>query len=69
MLGIFSGFMDNTKIWKSRFTEIWEFMLNYKITSSMSFELFVLSVMQEDVYTLCQHSHLVCESSVRLGPP
>ena len=35
--------------------------------SSSLFELFVLSIMQEDVRTLCMRSDSVFESSVRLG--
>ena len=34
---------------------------------SSSFELFVLSIMQEDVHTLRESSCSVCESSIRLG--
>ena len=37
--------------------------------SSSSFELFVMSIMQEDVYTLRKRSCSICKSSVRLGPP
>ena len=33
---------------------------------SSSFELFVVSIMQEDVHTLHEHSCSVCESSVKL---
>ena len=36
-------------------------------SSSSSFELFVLSIMQKDVDTLCERSYSVCKSSVRLG--
>ena len=36
-------------------------------SSSSSFELFVESTMQEDVYTLRQRSRSVCESSVNWG--
>ena len=36
-------------------------------TFSSSFEVFVLSIMQDDVHTLLERSCSVCESSVRLG--
>ena len=36
---------------------------------SLSFDLFVANIMQEDVHTLRQRSRSFCEFSVRLGPP
>ena len=40
---------------------------NVSSYSASSFELFALSMMQEDIHTLRVRSGSVCESSVRLG--